>query len=121
MVAERIKIVCAAKKISVAKMLSECAIAKNTIGNLSAGHDLTLSNAYKIADYLGVSVDYLLGRNDTPDDIDAKLYGRIKALPKDTKEWLLDTLDRLEWARRSGTPQQDNGGSDPSEDSESIG
>lgn len=66
-VAERIKSTCTDRKISVAKMLSECAIAKNTIGNLAAGSDLTLSNAFKIADYLDVSVDFLLGRTDKPE------------------------------------------------------
>jgi transcriptional regulator with XRE-family HTH domain len=51
----------------------------------------------RIADYLDVSVDYLLGRTNTStEDINMKLYNRIKILPDHTKEWLMDTLDRLE-------------------------
>ena len=47
-------------------MLSDCGIAKNTVTNLNQGKDMMLSNAVKIADYLDVSVDYLLGRTDNP-------------------------------------------------------
>ncbi len=63
----RIKEMCVTRRISIATMLSDCGIAKNTVTNLNKGKDMMLSNAVKIADYLDVSVDYLLGRTDNPD------------------------------------------------------
>ena len=62
----RIKEMCVTRRISIATMLSDCGIAKNTVTNLNQGKDMMLSNAVKIADYLDVSVDYLLGRTDNP-------------------------------------------------------
>ena len=62
----RIKEMCITRRISIATMLSDCGIAKNTVTNLNQGKDMMLSNAVKIADYLNVSVDYLLGRTDNP-------------------------------------------------------
>lgn len=63
----RIKEMCVTRRISIATMLSDCRIAKNTVTNLNQGKDMMLSNAVKIADYLNVSIDYLVGRTDNPD------------------------------------------------------
>ena len=63
----RIKEMCITRRISIATMLSDCGIAKNTVTNLNQGKDMMLSNAVKIADYLNVSIDYLVGRTDKPE------------------------------------------------------
>lgn len=63
----RIKEMCITRRISIATMLSDCGIAKNTVTNLNQGKDMMLSNAVKIADYLNVSLDYLVGRTDKPE------------------------------------------------------
>lgn len=65
--AKMIKITCKEKKIPVNKLLSECDIRKSLIYDLEK-RDYTPSVAIieQIADYLECSVDYLLGRTDTP-------------------------------------------------------
>ena len=63
-VAERIKKIVALRGTSVSAMLKDCNLGKNTIDKMSNGSDIFVSNLAKIADYLDVSVDYLLGRTD---------------------------------------------------------
>lgn len=52
------------KKISLKMLLDSCDLNINYISDLSKGNQALVSNVYKIADYLEVSVDYLLGRTD---------------------------------------------------------
>lgn len=55
------------KKIPVGKMLSDCGLSINTLSSMRAGgYYPRLEAITKIADYLDCSVDYLLGRADTP-------------------------------------------------------
>ncbi len=65
-IASRIKTQAKQKNISVKDILSFYAIDKNLLNKLSKGKDTSTQNIYKIADYLHVSVDYLLGRTDIP-------------------------------------------------------
>lgn len=65
-IANRIKTQAKQKNISVKDILSFYAIDKNLLNKLSKGKDTSTQNIYKIADYLHVSVDYLLGRTDIP-------------------------------------------------------
>lgn len=66
--AQIIKTQCKNKNVSVAKMLEDCDIRKSLIYDLEK-RDWTPSAELleKIADYLDISVDYLLGRTDVPD------------------------------------------------------
>ena len=52
---------------STRKMLLECHLGVNTVGNIKRGKDILTLNFAKIADYLDCSVDYLLGRTDNPE------------------------------------------------------
>lgn len=53
------------KNIQIGKMLTECGLNKNALSSMqSRGSWLQANNLAKIADYLCVSVDYLLGRTD---------------------------------------------------------
>ena len=70
-VAERIKKTAALKGTSVSAMLRACNLGKNTIDKMSNGSDIVVSNLAKIADYLDCSVDYLLGRTDSPTAINS--------------------------------------------------
>lgn len=54
------------KNITIKQLLENCELNINTISELAKGKQLSYVNFAKIADYLGVSVDYLLGRTDTP-------------------------------------------------------
>ena len=65
--AERIKLVSGSKKILIKEMLTQCGLSKNAISSMISGGCMPKSeNLAKIADYLEVSVDYLLGRTDNP-------------------------------------------------------
>lgn len=69
-VAERIKIQAKRKGLSVKKLLESCNLGVNTVTKMSSGTDIVSQNLLKIADCLECSVDYLLGRTDTPDMIE---------------------------------------------------
>ena len=49
-------------------MLSDCDISKNTLSSMQSGGYLPrVENIVRMADYLGCSVDFLLGRTDNPE------------------------------------------------------
>lgn len=57
------------KNITIGKMLSDCGLSVNTLSSMqSGGYFPRLEAINKIADYLNCSVDYLLGRTDTPNE-----------------------------------------------------
>lgn len=65
-VKERINNTIKKNKTSATKVLADCELSPNTINQMSDNKGLSSFNLAKIADYLGVSVDYLLGRTDEP-------------------------------------------------------
>ena len=66
-IAKRIKTVARLKMTTVKDILENCELAINTVSKISNGSDIFSLNLAKIADYLDVSVDYLLGRTDKRD------------------------------------------------------
>lgn len=61
----KIKTIAKSKKIAIGKMLTECGLSINTLSSMqSGGYSPRLDTITKIADYLDISVDYLLGRTD---------------------------------------------------------
>lgn len=67
--AERIKLQAKEKGVSAKKVLEICELGPNTITKMANGSDIVSQSLKKIADYLDCSVDYLLGRVDTPNGI----------------------------------------------------
>lgn len=66
-IAQKIKITAKSKNVIIKDMLAECGLSKNALSSMSSGGSTPKSeNLAKIADCLGVSVDYLLGRTDEP-------------------------------------------------------
>ncbi|MCL2344027.1 MAG: helix-turn-helix transcriptional regulator [Firmicutes bacterium] len=67
-IASRIKSLCAERKVSIEKLLRDCKIRRSLIYDLEK-RDKTPSVrvAYDIAEYFGVSIDYLVGRTEQPD------------------------------------------------------
>ena len=98
--AERIKMFAKSKGITVKDMLEECELSKNTLSSmLSRGSWLQANNLAKIADYLGCSVDYLLGRSEEStlvvpeyDEGTKRLIDAIVALPPEKKKALADLI-----------------------------
>lgn len=66
-VKERINTIIKKQKISASKLLADCDLNPNTINKISDKNGLASFSLAKIADYLEVSVDYLLGRTDEPE------------------------------------------------------
>lgn len=66
--AEKIKSHAKSKNILIKDMLEECELSKNALSSmLSRGSWLQANNLARIADYLDCSIDYLMGRTDTPE------------------------------------------------------
>lgn len=66
----RIRTIAKSKSISIAELQTKCGLGKNAINQLADSQEgMKSKNIYMIADYLGVSVDYLLGRTDEPNAI----------------------------------------------------
>lgn len=65
-IANRIKMTAKTKGIALKDMLADCDLGINLISHLAKGQAITYINMAKIADYLDCSVDYLLGRTETP-------------------------------------------------------
>lgn len=61
-IANRIKQAAKQKNVPIGEMLSNCGLGLNTVSKIAKGADVLTLNFSKIADYLDVSVDYLLGR-----------------------------------------------------------
>ena len=66
MLQKKIKIQAKEKKVSVKQLLLDVGLGFNTMSNMKTSMPRA-DNLAKIADYLGVSVDYLLGRTDNLD------------------------------------------------------
>ena len=65
--ANRIKEIDQDKGVLIKDLLDACELSKNALSSmLSRGSWLSPSSLAKIADHLDVSVDYLLGRSDSP-------------------------------------------------------
>lgn len=67
-VAERIKSTARSRGILVKDLLEACELSKNTLSSMKSGGFFPRAESIvSIADYLGCSVDYLLGRTDVPE------------------------------------------------------
>ncbi len=65
-IAQRIKSTAKTKGVSIKEVLEKAGLGFNTMSNMKTSMPKA-DNIAKIADYLGCSVDYLLGRTDNPE------------------------------------------------------
>ena len=65
-IANLIRLQTSTQKINISQMFTNIGLGKNTLSNLDNGSMIKADSLGKIADYLNVSVDYLLGRTDEP-------------------------------------------------------
>jgi transcriptional regulator with XRE-family HTH domain len=88
---EILKSLCNERGISERKMLIDCSINKNQMYNWeNKGRAIGNDHAEKLADYFGVTTDYLLGRTETKtatgqslSDEEQELVTDLVALPRD--------------------------------------
>lgn len=59
---DRIKQLCKEKKVNIETMLTDCGLGVNAVRQINDTKGMASFNLARIADYLGCSVDYLLGR-----------------------------------------------------------
>lgn len=64
---DRIKQTCKDRNISMEQVLKECDLGINAIRQINDTKGMASFSIAKIADVLGCSVDYLLGRTDNPE------------------------------------------------------
>lgn len=89
-IASKVKAAAKNKGVTVKQMLDEIGLAKGTLDNFKTSMPKA-DNLAKIADYLGVSVDYLLGREQksAPDaDIRGEIIERVMNLSEADAERL---------------------------------
>ena len=79
-VAKRIKAVAKQKGIPIGKMLSDCGLSINALSSMqSGGYYPRVEALAKLADYLGISIDSLLGRDAAEDEeAAATLFAKLK-------------------------------------------
>lgn len=65
--ADRIKSAAKEKGVSLKAMLEELGLGSNTMSHMRHGKMPAADTLARIADFLGCSVDYLLGRTDNPE------------------------------------------------------
>ena len=108
-IADLIKRSAKEKKISIKQLLEKSGLNINTISELSKGKQISYVNFAKMADCLGVSVDYLLGRTDEPkntakilqsNSIDNSVNIDPAPAPDSTTQQLADTFNQLSFENK---------------------
>ena len=64
---QNIDLLSAQKGVNKTNALAECGAGKNFISNIMKGSDPSIATVEQVADYYGVSIDYLLGRTTAPE------------------------------------------------------
>lgn len=101
----RIKTLCDEKGISINKMLVESEAGARTYHNMLSGSFPSSDKLAKIANYLGCSVDYLLGRTDIRevnqrDNVEIKYYERLNAAGRQkVEEYIRDLSENPKYTK----------------------
>lgn len=99
----RIELLCESKGINITKMCKESGASRGALSDLKMGRTKSLSSdtLNRLANYFGVSVDYLLGKEETPadkgeqidlSDIEIGLLGDYKELTEENKATIRDMV-----------------------------
>lgn len=99
----RITDLCKSKGVSGSRMCLDLGLSKSTLSDIKNGRKkgISTATAQKMASYLNVSVDYLLGEEETSDtkkdpeerslsEVDKELYEMLRQIPEDQKKLWLD-------------------------------
>lgn len=97
---------CTERGITIGRLCAELKISRGIIGDLKAGRtkQLSAANIRKIADFFGVSIDYLLGeeKRPTPDNegglsnpVIAQIMDIVRQLPPETQLRSLEHFETL--------------------------
>lgn len=99
---DRLKELCATKGISTYKACTDVGLNRAAVAKWKGGSTPNGDTALKLAEYFGVSVDYLLGKENAPtpkgerkidlQDVDVGFYGDFVELSEDDKETVRDMV-----------------------------
>lgn len=95
---ERLKEICANKGVKITVLIDDLGMSSGNLSSWKKGNTPRASTIDKIADYLGVSSDYLLGRSDDPlppvdmKDVTIVKESYVGPLDPSEKEWLESVL-----------------------------
>lgn len=101
---ENIIALCTQRGIKGGKLCSDIGMSKGILTDLKMGRQtgISLANAQKIADYFGVTVDYVLGKENAPtvsgertvdlSEVDFAFYGGYKELDEQDQETIRDMV-----------------------------
>ena len=92
-IAETIKNICKEKEVVIKTMLDELGFGSNTMSAMYHGKSIAHDRLAKIADYLDISIDYLLGRTDSPTIRDAGAVLKELPLPPQHQELMSNLSD----------------------------
>ena len=97
-IADKIKKQAKIKNLTVKNVLDDCSLNKNFVNNLANGKDVGYQSIVTIAEYLGCSVDYLLGteqKNTTPEQIRSGVLDKVSRLSESQLDRLIGYLEAL--------------------------
>ena len=104
---ERIQELCKSKGVSGSRMCLDLGLSKSTMSDLKNGRikGISIPTAQKIAGYFGITVDELYGEEDKKEkptvqddglsEAKRKLIDKIKKLPEDQVQLLLQVAERI--------------------------
>ena len=103
---ETIDRLCQERGIRPGRLCADLGISRGLMTDLKMGRKkgVNAETARKIADYLGVSVGYLLGQNeprDILDEVDVAFYGDFKELNEQEKDAVRDMVRIMRMRRQS--------------------
>ena len=103
---ETIEKLCAERNIRPGRLCDELGLSRGLMTDLKMGRKkgVTAETARKIADFLGVSVGYLLGQEsprDVLEEVDVAFYGDFKELDEQEKNAVRDMVRIMRQRRRS--------------------
>jgi transcriptional regulator with XRE-family HTH domain len=96
---ERLKQICQQNNTSPTALCKTLGISTSKVTAWNNGSMPAAKVSIKIADYFGVTVDYLLGKEDAPttdaslSEHEAKLLTMFRAVPADKQEYLLRIIE----------------------------
>ena len=92
---------CKRKKISQQKLLSDVGLAKSTLDNMKKGSMPSVDKVSMIAEYLGVSIDYLLGTEQDLKSRAADIKRRVMAESNEQEHFSAAPIDLTQKRRMS--------------------
>ena len=103
---ETIDMLCQERGIRPGRLCTDLGLSRGLMTDLKMGRKkgLNAETARKIADYLGVSVGYLLGQSeprDILDEVDVAFYGDFKELNEQEKNAVRDMVRIMRMRRQA--------------------